>query len=613
MTAHIDHHDEIIATKAWDSAVVRRLWGFGRPHRMLFVKSFLVLIGVFAMQMASPWMLKGAIDGPVQAALDAHVAGDASFDPSPYLGQLGWWAAGYVLVIALGAFFRYWEIAQLTATGQAVIHDLRTGLFDHIQRMDLSWFDRRPTGGLVTRVTSDIENLNELFTSGLIVLIFDLIKIVVVLGFLFWVSVPLALLVLALTPILIGVSMVFRGGARSAHRKVRAKLAKLNGYLQEVLSGVRVVQVFGREDRVSARFAASLGEYLRANIRTILLFALFFPILNIVVVAIQGSILWRGGGSIASGELSFGDFILFWFWLQLFVGPIRQLGERYNILQSAFASAERIFDILDTRPRVAAPIAPVAITSPFRGHVRFENVSFAYGNDQFAVRDLTFEIPPGHTVALVGATGAGKSTIVNLLLRFYDPTSGRITVDGVDLAEIDIAAFRGELGLVLQEDFLFSGSVRANLELGRSKVGPESMARALETAAATEIVQRIPGGLEGQVAERGVTLSTGERELLSIARALAAEPHLVILDEATSSVDSATEARIEEATHNLLRRRSALVVAHRLSTVRRADKILVMHRARLRESGTHAELLAQEGIYARLHAMQFRDPDDPLP
>ena len=610
---HIDHHDEIIATKAWDSAVVRRLGGYARPHLRLFLTSALVLIGVFAMQMASPWILTRAIDGPVRAAQEARVVAGDTFESGPYIVELGWWALAYVGVIAVAAVFRYFEVAQLARTGQVVIHDLRSQLFAQIQRLDLAWFDRRPTGALVTRVTSDIENLNELFTSGLIVLLFDLVKIVVVLGFLFWVSPPLALLVLALSPVLIGVSMIFRGGARSAHREVRAKLARLNGYLQEVLSGIRVVQVFRREERVSSRFSDHLADYLQANLRTILLFALFFPILALVVTAIQGSILWRGGGAISSGSLSPGEFLLFWFWLQLFVGPIRQLGERYNILQSAFASAERIFDILDREPSVAPPAAAIALPVPFRGHVRFEGVGFAYGRGPSVLDDLSFEIPPGHTVALVGATGAGKSTIVNLLLRFYDPREGRITVDGVDLAEVDLAAYREELGIVLQEDYLFTGTVRQNLTLGRARATDESIARALTAASAEPIVARLPGGLDAPVAERGVTLSTGERELLSIARALAASPALVILDEATSSVDSTTEAKIEEATHRLLQERSALVVAHRLSTVRRADRILVMHRGRLREEGTHDELLRHHGIYARLHAMQFQHADDAPP
>jgi len=479
-----------------------------------------------------------------------------------------------------------------------------------MQRLDLSWFDRTPTGSLVTRVTGDIENLNELFTSGLIVLLFDLLKIVILIALLFGVSTPLALVVLCLTPVLIGVSLVFRGGARRAHRAVRAKLATTNGYLQEVLSGMRVVQVFRREDRVSRRFGEHLSSYLAANFRAIFLFALFYPILSFVTVGMQGAILWRGGLEIAGASLTAAEFILFWFWLQLLIGPIRELGERYNVLQSAFASAERIFDVLDTQPSVTAAAQPTPLPEPYRAHVRFEDVDFSYATGPKVIDDVSFEIPAGHTVAIVGATGAGKSTLVNLLLRYYDPSEGRVTVDGVDLRDLEPDAFRRELGLVLQEDFLFSGTVRDNLELGRSAVNDESLARALQTSAALDVVERLPQGLDTEVAERGATLSTGERELIAIARALAANPSLVIFDEATSSVDSATEAKIEAATHELLRGRSALVVAHRLSTVRRANNILVMHHGRLRESGTHEELLALGGIYARLYAMQFREDDE---
>ncbi len=605
-----EHDEDLIATKVWDTAVVRRLLVYARPHKKQFYGSFLVLVIVFALQLLSPWLLRGAIDGPVAAARDASVTMGDAFDSSPYLRTLALWAAAYFGAVLLAAVFRYLEVSQLARTGQSVIHDLRTTVFGHIHRMDLAWFDRTPTGSLVTRVTTDIENLNELFTSGLIVLLFDLIKIAVVIGLLFWVDADLALLVVALTPILIGVSLIFRGGARRAHRRVRAVLARTNGYLQEVLSGVRVVQVFRREERVSATFAGHLAEYLSANFRTIFLFALFYPILAFVTVGIQGSVLWRGGASIHAGTMTVGEFILFWFWLQLLVGPIRELGERYNVLQSAFASAERIFHVLDTEPDVRRPASPVRNDAPMKGHVRFEHVEFAYGNGPKVIEDVSFEIPPGHTVAVVGATGAGKSTLVNLLLRYYDPTGGRVTVDGVDLRDIEMQPYRDQLGIVLQEDFLFSGSVRDNLELGRSSVNEETIALALETSSAIDVIERLPDGLDSQVAERGATLSTGERELISIARALASNPALVIFDEATSSVDSATESKIEAATHRLLRGRSALVVAHRLSTVRRADTILVMHKGRLRESGTHEELLAQGGVYARLYALQFRDEDD---
>ena len=611
--ARSEHRDqaEYVATKAWDSAVLRRLWTYARPHARLFLMSFASLILLFALQLVSPWTLKSAIDGPVAAAQAAREATPESFDAGPYLRQLALWAGAYLVLTTLAAFFRYWQTALLVRTGQFVIHDLRRQLFSHMQELDLAWFDQRPTGALVTRVTSDIENLNELFTSGLITLVFDLLKVAVVLVLLFTISPALAVLVLALTPVLIGVSIVFRGGARAAHRMVRARLARLNGYLQEVLQGMRVVQAFGREDRVSRRFGEHLSGYLRANLRTIFLFALFYPILSWVVVLIQASVLWRAGGAIASARMSVGDFLLFWFWLQLFIGPIRELGERYNVLQSAFASAERIFEVLDSRPTIQLAPDPVRIAHPFRGHVRFEHVSFAYDGQRKVLEDLSFEIPPGHNIALVGATGAGKSTIVNLLLRFYDPTRGRITIDGVDLRDIDLTSYRHQLGLVLQEDFLFSGSVRDNLVLGRAQVTDERLQRALTVSSADDVIRRLEGGLDGEVAERGARLSTGERELIAIARALAGDPGLVILDEATSSVDSGTEARIEEATHKLLFGRSALVVAHRLSTVRRADRILVMHRARLREAGTHAELLAQGGLYATLHALQFSEPLGP--
>ena len=591
---------EFVATRAWDSVLFLRLARFARPHWRLFMGSFVVLSGLFVLELAGPWTWRRALDGPVTAALNR--AGDDD------LASFALWMGLYGLIVVMATAFRYLQVSWLGRTGQAVIHDLRTGLFRHIQGMDLHFFDRRPSGALVTRVTTDIENLNELFTSGLVVLFFDALKVVVLLGILFVLDARLASVVAVLTPVLIGLSLVFRGGARQAHRTVRARLARLNGYLQEVLQGVRVVQVFRREERVSRRFAEHLAGYLKANLRTIFLFALFFPAINLAVTLMQAGVLWVGGGSLASGELTFGEFIQFWFYMSLYVRPIRDLGERYNVLQSAFASAERIFQVMDTTPRISAPEAPRPLTDTLpRGQVRFDDVRFAYAKDSQVLHGISFTIPPGQTFAVVGATGAGKSTLVNLLLRFYDPSSGRVLVDGIDIKQHDPGILRRRMGLVLQEDFLFAGTVRENLTLDREEVDADALDLALCTSRADMLIERLAGGLEAPVAERGATFSAGERQLLAIARALAGDPEFVILDEATSSIDSATEARIEEATGELLSQRTALVIAHRLSTVRRADRILVMHHGLLAEEGTHRELLAAGGIYARLHKLQFTD------
>ena len=590
---------ELVVTKAWDSSLFKRLFRYVRPHKRLFVASFFVLMLLFAGELLGTRIWRGAIDGPIKDAVGRA-------DKSPYLSELYLWVAGYLALIVCTTVLRYFETATLTKTGQAIVHDLRSAVFRHIQSLDLGFFDKRPTGSLVTRVTTDIENLSEMFTSGVIVLLFDLIKVLVVLGILLTINVKLALITMATTPILIAVSLAFRGGARRAHREVRARLSLLNGYLQEVLNGIRVVQVFRREERVGDRFNQALQEYFSANKRTIFLFALFFPMMSFAVYIIQGAALWAGVKSIVSTNLTYGEFVQFWLLLNMLVRPIRELGERYNILQSAFASAERVFEVLDTEAKVVSPEAPAAIAPPGTSpHVTFENVRFRYVPETPVLKGISFEVPPGKTVAVVGATGAGKSTLVNLLLRYYDLEAGRIRLDGVDLRDVDLSLLRSRFGLVLQEDFLFAGSVRDNLVMERKGVTDGSLMSALKAAQALDLVERMDGGIDAEVAERGSTFSTGERQLLAMARALAANPDFVILDEATAAVDSATEHRIELATAELLKGRSALVIAHRLSTIRDADEILVMARGEIRERGTHGELLALDGLYAKLHALQF--------
>jgi len=594
---------ELVATKAWDTSLFRRLLEFIRPHRRLFLASFSVLMCLFAGELFGTWIWRGAIDGPVAEAAGAE-------DRAPYVRELLGWVGLYLGLVVFMTGLRYLETSVLTRTGQAVVHDLRARVFRHLQHLDLGFFDRRPTGALVTRVTTDIENLSEMFTSGVVVLFFDALKVTVVLGILFSINAQLALITLLTTPLLIGVSLGFRGGARRAHREVRARLARLNGYLQEVLNGIRVVQVFRREERVAGRFNEALDRYFEANQRTIFLFALFYPAMSLAVYVIQGAALWAGVVAITGESLSYGAFVQFWLLLNMLVRPIRELGERYNVLQSAFASAERIFQVLDTAPSVASAASPTAL--PDAGgqppSIRFEDVEFEYVEGSPILKGISFEVPRGKTVAVVGATGAGKSTLVNLLLRFYDPQAGRITLDDVGIQDLPLETLRTRFGLVLQEDFLFAGSVRDNLVMERGGVTDASLAEALAASQARDLVQRLDGGLDAEVAERGATFSTGERQLLAITRALAARPDIVVLDEATAAVDSGTEHRIERATRALLEGRSALVIAHRLSTIRDADEILVMARGEIRERGTHDELLARGGLYAKLHALQFEEP-----
>jgi len=598
---------ELVATKSWDSQVVARLLGWARPHRREFVLSFVILVGLFLVELAGPYVWRLVLDGPVAGVGAGTVDSESAFTSLARLGGL------YAVLALAQAVLSYFEVAQLARTGERVIHDLRTALFDHLQKQDLDYFDRRATGSIVTRLTSDVKNLSELFTSGLVVLLFDVIKIVVLIGVLFWIHTELALVVTVLTPVLIAISILFRGGARRGFRLVRAHLSKLNGYLQEVLSGVRMVQMFHREERVSKRFAEHLDGYLTANLRTLLLFSLFFPAISLTVFAIQIAVLRVSGSELIRGELEIGVFYQFWFYLALLVSPIRELGERYNVLQAALASAERVFQVLDTEPEVrAGPGARDA--GDLRGDgdasdalISFEHVDFHYNEGTPVLQDVSFQLPEGETIAVVGPTGAGKSTIVNLLLRFHDSTAGHVRFAGVDLRELDPQSLRRQCGLVLQEEFLFEGTVRENLALGRPGVTDAALDRALEMACAKDLVARMADGLDTRLGERGQELSKGERQLLSIARALAADPRLVILDEATASIDSETEARIEEATRNLISGRSSLVIAHRLSTIQSADRILVLHHGRVRESGTHRELLEAGGLYARLYELQFAD------
>ena len=502
--------------------------------------------------------------------------------------------------------------AYLTAwMGQRVMGDLRLQVFSHLQRLSVSYFDRHPVGRLMTRVTSDVETLNELFSSGVVTVFGDVFTLAAITGMMLLTDWRLALVAFAVMPVMYLSAVTFRRHVRSSFRDIRTRVARLNAFLQEHLSGLRVVQLFGREQAEAAAFAAVNRDHLQAHLRSITVYAIFFPVVEFLTTVALALLLWYGGLRVLGGTLTVGVLAAFIQLTRRFFQPLQDLSEKYNLLQSAMASSERIFQLLDTAPEVRSPAAPRALAQPVRGQVAFEHVWFRYragapGADEgWVLRDVSFTARPGQTLALVGHTGAGKTTILSLLLRYYDPERGRITIDGVDLRELDLATVRGLIGFVQQDLFLFTGDIERNLVLDSGR-GPAAARQAAERVGASRFIERLPSGYGHVLGERGRSLSVGERQLLSFARALAQDPRILVLDEATSSVDAEAEAQIQRAVTELMVGRTSLVVAHRLSTILHADEILVMHHGEIRERGTHRALLAQGGLYERLYRLQLQ-------
>jgi len=594
-----------------------------RPYRGRVAASFALILAGTALSLVGPVLVLEAIDGPISPpAIGEHepgiVAGilerlgTAAGLPAP--GSTPWGTAErtewlvfivilYGLIVGVQFVLRYFETVVMSATGQLVMRDLRAELFRHLQRQGVPWYQRNPVGRLVTRVTSDVESLNELFTSGFVTLAGDLLAIAGVVVILFSYDAPLALVGLSVTPALIAVTALFRRMARKHYREVRRRLAHLNAFTQESVVGLEVIQVTRSEERQAERYRAINERLQESHQKSIFWYAVFFPSVEILSVMALGFVVIRGGAEIAAGETTFGAFFLFWTCLNRFFTPMRDLAEKYNLLQSAMASSERIFTILDADTALPAPREPVP-RRPFEGSIRFEDVSFRYDADAPVLEGVSFEVRRGETVALVGATGAGKSTVVNLLLRFYDPDQGRITIDGVDIRDFAPDEHRRRFGLVLQDVAVLSRSIADNIDFDRGL----PRARLFEAAAqvnASRFIERQPAGFDQVMKERGRTLSSGEKQLISFARALAGDPEVLVLDEATASLDSETEALIQDALGKLVRGRTSVIIAHRLSTIRDADRILVFHHGRLRESGRHEELIAADGIYARLYRLQF--------
>ncbi len=592
--------DDEVLGKAYDARLMRRLLTYLRPYwRQVTVTFVAILVGSGA-ALAQPYLVKQAID--------QHIA-------TRQLEGLDRLAFYYVLILA-GAFVaEYIQTWTMQMTGQRIMFDLRMDVYGHLQRLDLKYYDRNPVGRLMTRVTSDVDVLNDLFTSGVVTVFGDALTLVGIMAVMLWLDWRLALVAFSVLPIIVLVTQWFRRHVRESYRVVRGWVARINAFLQENITGMSTVQLFRREALNFERFDEVDRKHRDANLDSIFYYAVFYPAIEVTSALASALIIWYGGYGVLRDTLTFGALVAFLQYSQRFFRPISDMSEKFNVLQSAMASSERVFSLLDEPVAVGAPAAPRQLPTPRRGHIVFEHVWFAYDPPatdrpdapEWVLRDLSFEVRPGERVGIVGATGSGKTTIINLLLRFYDVQKGRITIDGVDIRDLHLADVRGLFSLVLQDVHVFTGTVADNIRLGDAAITDEQVKRAAEAVHASAFIDRMPGGYAATVAERGATLSMGQRQLLSFARALAFDPRILVLDEATSSVDTETEVLIQDALDVLMRGRTTIAIAHRLSTIQDMDQILVLHKGVLRESGTHQALLATRGIYFKLFELQYRN------
>jgi ATP-binding cassette, subfamily B, multidrug efflux pump len=581
--------------KSYDARLLRRLLGYLRPYRGLTLLAVALLLGGAGLALVGPAL--------TQRALDVAI-------PARDGGLLGTLALVFLAALLLEFLIEYGQTLLTTYLGQRVMYDLRMQIFAHLQRLSISYFDRNPVGRLMTRVTSDVETLNELFSSGVVTVFGDVFTLVAIMGMMLLIDWRLALVTFAVIPLVWLTARIFRRRVREAFGDIRVRLARLNAYLQERLSGMRVVQLFGRESDSAARFAELNQDHLEAHRRSITIYAIFFPVVELLTAVAMALLLYYGGLRALSGTITVGVLAAFIQLTRRFFQPLQDLSEKFNLLQSAMASSERVFALLDQPVTVLEPATPVHLPQPVRGEVRFEGVWFRYSPDgPWVLRDVSFTASPGQTIALVGHTGAGKTTIVHLLLRFYDPDRGRILIDGVDIRQLSTSDLRSLIGFVQQDLFLFAGNIQHNLTLD-APIPPDAAHHAARRVGADRFIERLPDGYEHRLGERGRSLSVGERQLLSFARALALDPTILVLDEATSSVDAQAEGQIQRAIAELMSGRTSLVVAHRLSTILHADEILVLQHGEIRERGSHRELLAQQGLYYRLYQLQLRGQEE---
>jgi ATP-binding cassette, subfamily B, multidrug efflux pump len=589
-----------------------RLLVYMRPYGKLVGLSLAFLLVQSALQVLGPLITKVAVDkylSPSAKSVPTFFDSRLPSDPWAGLSQL---ALLYLVVIAGTFVSEFFQMYLMQYTGQLAMFDLRRQLMEHLQRLDLAFYDHNPVGRLVTRVTSDVDVLNDLFSSGLVTILGDVLVLGFILAVMFRMSPLLTVIMLTVMPLVILVTVVFRRSVTQSYRRIRVAIARINSYLQEHITGMVVLQLFNRERRSAAEFDEVNRQHMLAFKDAITAYGWFYPVVEFLSMLALAAILTYGGFRVTAGQLTLGVIASFLQYGLRFFRPIQDLSEKYNILQAAMASAERIFNLLDTSGTVLPPAAPHP-APPQIAAIEFDHVWFAYQSEDWVLQDVSFRIAPGETIAVVGHTGAGKTTLISLLLRFYDVQRGAIRIGGRNVREFDPLELRRQFGVVLQDPYLFTGTLEQNIRLGTESIAREAVETAAEQVNLLDFIRTLPEGFEHPIRERGSGLSTGQKQLISFARALAHRPRYLILDEATSSVDTETEFRVREALARMVEGRTSIIIAHRLSTIQRADRILVMHKGRLRESGTHQQLLAARGIYWKLYQLQYKDQEIRVP
>jgi ATP-binding cassette subfamily B protein len=585
--------EEEILGKAYDRRLMRRLLAYLRPYRKHVIAGIVLSVAVSGLEAVRPWFTKYAVDVNIKQ----HDGRGLLLTALAFLG-----------VLLMRAFVQYANAYLTQWIGQKTILDLRMQLFVHLQKLGLKFYDRNPIGRLITRVTNDIEVLNEMFSSGIVMVFSDVFLILGILYFMFTMSWALALVSLSVLPLLFYGTFLFRKKAREAYRDVRIQLARINTFMQEHITGMIVDQIFTRVKKSYNKFSDINAAHRDANIRSIFYYALFYPGVELIGALAVGLILWYAGLDALKGGITIGTIMAFLQFNEMFWRPIRDLSEKYNIMQTAMASSERVFKLLDDNTFIPDPASPVPLAN-VRGEIEFRNVWFAYVDEDWVLKDVSFRIGPGETVAFVGHTGAGKTSIISLLSRFYEFQKGQILIDGIDIRTVAKEDLRRQMAVVLQDVFLFSGDIKSNINLGDETITPDQVREAATVVGADRFIEALPARYDEEVKERGATLSVGQKQLISFARALAFNPKILVLDEATSSIDTESEILIQQAIRKLLHGRTSIVVAHRLSTIQRANKIVVLHKGEVREIGSHQELLAMEGIYYKLYRLQYKEQE----